>query len=192
MGLPSSASPWLLVIQPSNGLWDSRAENKTHANVWPGSPASPPAIENHSSQVQPTWSLIYQWEALLSQHSDTYPSSRQRALSFSSWAIHTVAPCPGEDQSPSPLGWRALQTSTEKEQRGGKERQRRREKTGEKMLKKRNDREVWKEKDWRRWILHRAPEGYGDSSCCVLMCGALVFSVMLISLCFFVVLAGVC
>lgn len=36
------------------------------------------------------------------------------------------------------------------------------------------------------------PGGYGCSSCCVLMCEVLVFSVMLISPRFFVVLAGVC
>lgn len=34
----------------------------------------------------------------------------------------------------------------------------------------------------RRCLLRRAPEGYGYSSCCVLMCEALVFSVMLISM----------
>lgn len=86
--IPSSTSPWLLAIQPGDG---SNA-TKTHANVWPGSPVSPPAIESHSSQVQPTWSLIYQWEALLSptfRHITILPSSRQRALSSPPEPPHT-------------------------------------------------------------------------------------------------------
>lgn len=97
--LPCSTSPCSSVIQPSNGLWDGRAENKTHANAWPGSRVSPPAIEHHSSQVQPTWSLIYQWEALPTfRHWTILPSSRQKALSSPPVPpLHThFGPCPGK------------------------------------------------------------------------------------------------
>ena len=62
------------------------------------------------------------------------------------------------------------------------------------MLKKKsNDRDVNRQLKEEVEEMHGlGPEGCGYSSCCVLMCEALVFSIMLISLCFFVVLAGVC
>lgn len=156
--LPCSTSPCSSVIQPSNGLWDGRAENKTHANAWPGSRVSPPAIEHHSSQVQPTWSLIYQWEALFSQHSDTEPSfpppdRKLSPLLLCHPSTHTLAPALVRPvpissglKSPSDVYWERAEGWEREGQELSKE-QKRPERGVKMFFKKKKKRDVKREKE---------------------------------------------
>lgn len=161
VGLSSSCTPWLLVIQPRNGLCDSRAANKTHANVWPGSRVSPllrqKTIVLKCSQPGP-----YSINGRRPINGPSLPNIQtHRSILqtesplLSSWAASPpVAPGPPAKTSPHLL-WaegpfrRLLRKSRGVGKRGRGDGQRT-EKSGErvesvKKERERSDREVWKE-----------------------------------------------